>query len=116
MEICVHALELVTLSALPVPMLIQVYAKAQKCCKIQWFLNMFLKKGIQLNVFFSIFTSFLQDAISSRLGTILGDLRTHLGSPWGHLGRTWGHLGAILGPSWPTWGHLGRSWGSLGQS
>ena len=91
LETCVQALRLVTFSALPVPMLRQVY--------LQGFYG--LEKGV-----------FARDVLQkSALSLILGAAWTS----WGHLGRSSGHLG----PSWahlgPSWAHLGPSWAHLAQ-
>ena len=95
-----HAVTLSTLSALPVPMLRQVYKMAfsrGRSCK---------------NGPMTMLTSCCYGLFSSR---------GLLGSSWGHPRHSLAILGlsgAHLGPSWahlgPSWAHLGPSWGLRG--
>ena len=91
-----HMLTLSTLSALPVPMLRQVYAagswEGQKWAFRVGHPQKMGRWRCKLDV---VMASFLQELI-------LG----HLGHPWGHLGPSWAHLGSSWGPSW---GYLGPS-------
>ena len=85
------------MSALPVPMLRQVYKPV------------FSRGTSSKNELLAMLTSCRYDFFSRR-----GHLEPfwgHLGRSWGHFGAILGHLGAILGASWPVWG---RSWGHLG--
>ena len=108
-----QAWELSTFSALPVPMLRQVYHGGQKqrfCVGgVAKMARWGRKKDVIIRAM-AVFGSWGHLGPSwARFGVILG----HLGAI---LRRSWVDLGAILGPSWPTWGHLGRSWGHLGRS
>ena len=89
------------LSALPVPMLRQVYVEGS------WGPLGGSKVGILRG------TSFKNGkmAMSTRCHYDFFSSRGHLRSSWGHLGRTWRHLrptwthlGLVLGPSWPDLG------------
>ena len=100
-----EAVTLSTLSALPVPMLRQVYKMA------------FSRGRSSKNGPMTMLTSSCYGLFSSR--SLLGSSWGHLGPSYGHLGRSWGHLGDILrylgliiGSSWanlgPSWPHRGR--------
>ena len=90
LEICLQALRLATLSALPVPMLRQVYVGPSRGLKNGDSARDVLKKRPHGDV----------------NSMLLRGLRLKRPS-WGHLGPSW----AVLGPSW---GYLGPSWGDIG--
>ena len=108
LESCLRALTLSTLSALPVPMLTQVYLQASWGLKNGDFARDILPKRED-------------EASWADLGDTLGPSWGHRGPSvpsYGHLGPSWGHLGEILGYLGPLLGSscaiLGVSWAVLG--
>ena len=110
LEICLQALRLATLSALPVPMLRQVYLQGLEGPENGDFAKDILKKWAHGHV-----SSMLRCRLFFKKPSwaILGPSWAYLGPSWGHLGPSWGHLGPSWGHLGPSWDHLGPSWGSI---